>query len=80
LGQVLEYDGTIWKAADPTGGIPEAPSDTFIYGRVDAGWSKVPVQSDAPLDSADYIRKDGAWELLASSAPISNIVLDIGDI
>jgi hypothetical protein len=57
LGQVLEYDGTIWKAADPTGGIPEAPND-----------------------GADYVRKDGTWELLALAAPIVQFNTDLGNL
>ena len=50
------------------GGIPEAPLDNKIYGRINAGWQEVPSGggggggiAEAPTDGKPYARQDGAW-------------------
>ena len=47
------------------GGIPEAPTDGFLYGRQSAAWAKITVGgggiTDAPSDGKPYVRQNAAW-------------------
>jgi hypothetical protein len=76
--------GLLTLSADPTGlldaatkhyvdvrAFPEAPSDTFNYVRVNATWTRDPLQTDAPTDGALYARRMGAWVVATgvSTAP-----------
>tara|TARA_R110002020_G_scaffold464999_1_gene686150 strand:+ start:104 stop:2173 length:2070 start_codon:yes stop_codon:yes gene_type:complete len=46
------------------GGVEEAPSDGFSYNRINLSWARTSIQSDAPIDSKQYARKNGAWEVV----------------
>ena len=54
------------------GGIPDAPSDGTLYGRVNATWSAAqPAGSyltEAPSDGNTYGRKNGAWSSIAGGS------------
>lgn len=57
----MSYVNGEWVNSDPPNNFPEAPIDSTIYGRIDANWSQIPIQTDAPNDSADYIRNNNSW-------------------
>lgn len=41
------------------GGVPEAPSDGFTYGRKNAAWAKA--VEEAPSNGTSYVRQNAAW-------------------
>jgi hypothetical protein len=55
-------------------GIPEAPINGSLYGRVNANWAVVPAPStgipEAPVDGQAYVRQNAAW-ILASSVLVA---------
>jgi hypothetical protein len=41
--------------------VPEAPLNTIIYGRYNGAWVAAPIQSDAPADGTQYVRRNNSW-------------------
>jgi hypothetical protein len=59
-------DGTTQSTA-AAGGIPDAPSDSQYYARLNASWVNfTPGLSDAPSDSQYYARLNGSWSTFSS--------------
>jgi hypothetical protein len=69
-------DGTIGPPGPigpvgPPGPVQEAPTDSTLYGRYDAGWIGVPIQVDAPSDGNLYCRENGGWTPVPPPPPAS---------
>jgi hypothetical protein len=50
------------------GEVEEAPIDNEIYGRENAGWTRLDVSpsvEEAPIDGEAYVRQNGAWVKLS---------------
>jgi hypothetical protein len=54
---------------DARGGIPDAPSINWYFGRFNGAWAVIPIQSDAPTDGQAYVRQDAGWSLAVTGGP-----------
>jgi hypothetical protein len=56
-------------------GVEEAPINNQVYGRENAGWTRLDVSpsiEEAPMDGEAYVRRDGAWIKLSYYFPLAD--------
>jgi hypothetical protein len=61
--------GNVPTAAVVGEGIEEAPIDGEVYGRENAGWTRLDVSpsiEEAPIDGDAYVRMNGRWVKLTN--------------
>lgn len=78
INQMMVWDGSEWS---PLGGIPDAPYDGKLYGRIDATWGLIPSGPEgglpeAPVDGKQYGRQDAAWTEIPSDSGIPEAPVD----
>jgi hypothetical protein len=66
------YHATLTAGVDGGGGggdgVPEAPTDDFTYGRINAEWVRIPGEADN--DGRQYGRQSKSWTHIAGSGVI----------